>query len=371
MTIVVPSSYGGCDEWGWSPESRTPVRDVGDEVNLVTRGRAVLRLGAAVGLSWPQKTEDGERLEEVARALAASGDENEARQRLAQLAIDPGVARWVRLAARLLARDTGLRLVPHQGMLESEVERAAGLCGSRWHRIDSREAVEDFFQENSSSARTVDVPLEAHLDGCREKAAGYARGCGLPERLARTVAWAARLHDIGKADPRFQRWLRGGVPLPDAAGLLAKSGLNGRDRSAMEQARRLAGYPDGSRHELLSVALADACPLPGGEDVDRELLLHLIASHHGRCRPFAPFVPEGPAIEVQYNGLGERLAVSSCHGLESAGSGVSERFWRLSRRYGWYGLAYLEALVRLADCRRSEEEQLRRPNVRGGNDALR
>jgi CRISPR-associated endonuclease/helicase Cas3 len=106
----------------------------------------------------------------------------------------------------------------------------------------------------------------------------------------------------------------------------------------------------------------------------RDLVLHLIASHHGHARPFAPVVVDqnlpplpafdlkcadrtaGVGVKVAPVGAEQRSEWEQCptHQLDS---GVCDRFWTLTRRHGWWGLAYLEAILRLADRTVSRDEQ--------------
>ena len=83
----------------------------------------------------------------------------------------------------------------------------------------------------------------------------------------------------------------------------------------------------------------------------------MIASHHGRCRPFAPVVVDTGSVSVDYALSGHRMHWNGPTELERLDSGVADRFWRLTRLYGWWGLAWLEALLRLADWRHSELEE--------------
>lgn len=339
MTMVVPAGYGGCDGWGWNPASPDPVSDVGDAVSLHCRGRVIWR--------------------RLPPALVSLLDREAIRKALAALSTDREASSETRLLARLLFRDRQFRIVIDPATADSASPRVAALVGSRrWRLGTNRGGEEDFYQESTRSAQTTEVPLDEHQPAVAARAEVFARACGLSERLVSTVAKAGALHDIGKADLRFQSWLRGGVPVPRASSVpLAKSGANANDRAAVERARRAAGYPKDGRHELQSVALLQAGGADLGEELDQELLLHLIASHHGRCRPFAPVVDDPNPVVVTHDLGGSPCVASSRHGLESFGSGTSERFWVLVRRYGWFGLAYLEALLRLADQRVSEEEQ--------------
>jgi CRISPR-associated endonuclease/helicase Cas3 len=89
---------------------------------------------------------------------------------------------------------------------------------------------------------------------------------------------------------------------------------------------------NGYRHELGSVV---------SEKEGDDLLLHLIAAHHGHARPhFTPKAIDGRNIRGSERVIRETPA----------------RFARLTEQYGPWGLAYLEAILKAADAWASRGE---------------
>jgi len=179
----------------------------------------------------------------------------------------------------------------------------------------------------------------------------------------RLFVQAAELHDLGKADERFQAmlkrtdrteaWLSAGAESEP----LAKSDRAPQTFAQRKEAHRRSGLPNGFRHEMLSMQLAEFGGLLPDRAKESELVLHLVAAHHGFARPLAPVVLDEELPEVRVDGVTleheNRAALTPPHRLDS---GVADRFWRLTRRYGWWGLAYLEAVLRLADWQASADE---------------
>ena len=373
-TIVIPTMHPGPhDRLGdLPPEAFDPpaALDVGDAAHRVARARPVLRLHPALVDAWP----DGMAARATARSLLNGVElkyENDshdvadaAHRLLTELSAVEGLPdRWAwlpQVAGELRTE------FPTAARLRRGCRLAGGQClvlaGDR--RIDALARDAAVFSDEDDAASSglshrngAPAPLRTHLPGVEDFAHRHAAGCGLPDDLARTVALAGLLHDVGKADPRFQSLLRGGSPWLTGE-ILAKSAEMPRTRAAWERARDDAGYPAGGRHELLSVRMAETAPalLPEDDEL-RELLLHLVASHHGYCRPFAPAVVDDGPVSAEYKLRGHRMRWSGPTDLERLDSGVADRYWRLTRRYGWWGLAWLEALLRLADWRRSEWEE--------------
>lgn len=215
----------------------------------------------------------------------------------------------------------------------------------------------DLFADDDdlASAAGTEVSHSAHAALVRRTAGRLARSC-LGEHFAPVLEAAADWHDTGKLDERFQVLLHEGDELSAllAPEPLAKSASIPSSPARRRAIREAAGLPEAFRHEFLSLQLAERFASLQLAADQRDLLLHLIASHHGHARPFAPVVldPDPPAVAGQCAGVAfelnkaERSKLVTPHRLDS---GVPERFWRLVRRYGWWGLAYLEAVFRLSD----------------------
>jgi CRISPR-associated endonuclease/helicase Cas3 len=219
-----------------------------------------------------------------------------------------------------------------------------------------RSAEPDLFADDDDllSAIGKEVSLETH-SALVERAVKQIGSRCLPDELLRPLLQAAYLHDVGKLDERFQILLRQGDELAAVSGVpLAKSSFIPTSPARRRAIREASGLPHDFRHEMLSLQIAERyAPLPS-DDAKAELILHLVASHHGHARPFAPIStdPAPPAVTGRHDGVNfeigeaERSDTVAPHHLAS---GISERFWLLTRRYGWWGLAYLEAVLRLGD----------------------
>jgi CRISPR-associated endonuclease/helicase Cas3 len=131
------------------------------------------------------------------------------------------------------------------------------------------------------------VSLADHTRRVERAVSKIASRC-LPPDLLQPLLRSARRHDAGKLDERFQHLLGQCAGL--SAEPQAKSATLPTSPEQWEAARAAADLPKGFRHEMLSLQLAERHANVGEDEVD--LVLHLIASHHGHARPFAPVVPD-------------------------------------------------------------------------------
>lgn len=366
--VVVPASYGGLGEHGtFDPDVEAPVVDLGDVVQLVHRGRASLRLDERV--LAPFLTDEAKtRIAAIRHTDEEFLEPGEVREAFEALLrgegwVD-GVPEWVSPLRDAL--EAGFKLVsremPRSGTNWAAIARRRSTAQARLLPF-ADDASESTTEGDEGSFLGRRVSLDAHLRGVLGVASKMVEHLAWPDRVARSIEWAARLHDVGKADPRFQLMLHGGDEIDAAsAELLAKSPVPRQDAAARRLAREKAGYPAGQRHELVSLDMIERSPELRARieesGADWELVLHLVASHHGWCRPFAPSLGlEGEGEGVSFVVDGIELAGKSDHARDRLDSGVGDRFFRLMKRYGWHELAYAEAVLRLADHRRSEMEQ--------------
>jgi CRISPR-associated endonuclease/helicase Cas3 len=334
-TIAVPSEYGGCDEYGFAPDYNDRVRDLSGRARealhrspllIITKktGEQDAADPAAVNALWQNMVRDY-----AASALDVGSYLPSLRQALGQEFL---VARGWPLQEAEPDLITDL-VTDHSGDLHAVVV------------TNRRPAAGDISDEDISSSQTVPVTLGSHNSGVGRKARELGSSVGLAPELVQLLGRAGELHDIGKADPRFQSMLRGDDVTTLAGELLAK-GLRRVKQSTLEL---------GERHEAYSAALLRMHPNLVASESDPALAVYLVGTHHGRGRPLMPDRrDDGTELRIEVDG--QRINFDGAPRLGELGSGWATLFWALSRRYGAWGLAYLEAILRLADWLRSAEE---------------
>lgn len=371
--VVVPAERGGCDTFGWNPHSREEVADLGPEANYRQRLRGALCVTRATlgnALVRAHGADGRAMVEEIwgrlTRLLESMGDEVDGEVVRAALAAEQELPEtWRRLLAGMEGRGPTVEYLddedPARGFILFSAKRLEpGLLDGTMAEVeDGAEAVT---ARPDSAAMGRAVLLSDHLRHVEERARTFAERAGLNSRLVELIGLAARLHDVGKADPRFQADLYGASALaarePDLVAQLLPGPLLAKGARTRGHAGRVRAVPDGFRHEALSVALAqchpDVAALP---DDERDLVLWLIGTHHGYGRPFFPpcvDVAPGTRCSVEIDGY-SLTAVAGDAPLR-LDQGWFELAERVHRRYGPWELARLEAILRLADHAASAAE---------------
>ncbi len=327
--VVIASDQGCMDRFGWKPAASNTVPDDSlANLGLPLDAVAIRRLcgaevgglvDAALGIADDDSDiDEADRLEAVAEILAAlegaplpEGWENE---------------EWTGFVGRLRPRV----LQPRNEVPRLPVERP------------DREAPSDDFDELSLGPAAVE--LDRHCEQVGSRARKLAERIGLPDDLLEAVERAATLHDIGKADPRFQRWLD---PGRQSGAFLAKSAV---PRHRWEAMRVSSGWPRGGRHEELSARLVRAWldrEPAWGSRLQRDLLVHLVISHHGKGRPLVrPATDEAAGV---VSGTVDGVSVAADASLAAVDWEQPGRFRRLQTKLGPWGLSLLEAIVVRAD----------------------
>jgi CRISPR-associated endonuclease/helicase Cas3 len=376
--IIVPAAYGGCDQWGWNPASDKQVMDVAEAAALPYRARRVaVRVTPELIRQWEGGEEGDEHFGEASLRLSSALAENVEERTPLLLESVLGLALPQSLHQDLASlRNSKVRLEHRFTYGFDEDERPRGIIflapfGLRNVREGDDGAWPATEADDLGSAPGFAQLLDEHSIEVKEWARAFSVQGGLSAVIAADLALAAYLHDAGKLDPRFQAYLAGGDPFGwDERKVMAKSGWPVLPRNSWER----AGLPDNWRHEALSVRLARLHP-HFAEAKDPALVLWLVGVHHGFGRPLFPHADpwdERNRADLP-RALGIDWRVEPGSGPQSLAFEFEGRDWAqifedLKRRYGVWGLARLEAFVRLADHRASEAAARRcadRPSAEG------
>lgn len=311
--------------------------------------------------------------------------------------LEPGQAwRWDPLARRWQRHEKNDRLRP--GLMLMIAAEAGGYRADLGFSAGEKRRVEpltvatpvdsepEAYDGDARSLLSRPVELSRHLADVQSEAASLCDALGITGSACEAVVTAARWHDLGKTHEAFDAMLREahrqgtGTELGD--GFWAKAGRLPQRHPGRARYRVLR---DGReierkhfRHELASMLAWLHVQKHASDEHTNLLIAYLIAAHHGKVRLslralpgetepddgrlFARGVWDGDCLPTFTFADGVQLPETPLHlDLMQLGEGPQGPSWTARTRgllaaLGPFRLAYLEALVRIADWRASRKE---------------
>ncbi len=191
--------------------------------------------------------------------------------------------------------------------------------------------------EDDRSISQTSQKLAVHQQWAENEIEWIASRLGFSDKYTRMLKIAARLHDAGKNCDCWQNAFsapQDGRPYAKTIGPVK------------------FGLLDGYRHEFGSLPVLEADEEFQKLDADlQDLCLHLVAAHHGFARP-----------TIRTHGCDDAPPSA----LEKRARDVALRYARLQRRWGPWGLAWWESLLRAADQRASRDIENQDPEASHG-----
>lgn len=398
-TVVFPVSAGGWDSLGHIPtplglpfdpatteadllkEDQLQVLksiDVGDSATFASTWKPVYR-----GIAWYEPTADfRELLQCFDSASKVSDDEkHDLVTRLPWPSEKSAIHRWLKTIWNETdgaKSDKDSTKQTKQWRSDFVFERRRGTAdddragwiirfkGDRLTRNQVRAAIDgdiesptpgETFEDDNSETIGTNVGLSEHCESVRVRTKAACSAIGLSEDESKSLIAAAALHDIGKADPRQQALLyqTSLAEVRTKPQLIAKSKRGSHSLAEYEIARKRAELPRGFRHEMMTSQVVESAGLTAND-----LQLHAQESHHGWARPWMPACGDFDPPDISLHSIDLDVSLSAKDRNEAADTElrvrIADRFWKLHRLYGAWGLAYLETILRLSDQQVSAEE---------------
>ena len=332
--LIVNPERGGLTHRTWDPSTHDPVTDLGDAAQHAYQKRYTLRLDHRLAAELPRPPRPADNTDTPT---------------------DERIDDWLTTVTTAQTCPPWMTAVVAELRTRTHRQRRIGTSTDAYYVLTAgahTEADTMDGSDESQSATGTGVALSDHLTNVGARTRGYARRLGLSDELCADLDTAARLHDIGKADPRFQKQMVGGdeIRLIDHLDQpLAKS----LPRTRPNPQKWPPVY-----HELLSVLMArDREHIRAAHDKD--LVLHLIGNHHGRARALPDLRPDADPQTVTYRSGHDSYQANTADAGAELTNDMTERFWQLTRKYGHHGLAWLETIMRQADQQQSAHEMYR------------